>query len=113
MEAGRDQFLDAGNRLFASKGLRMTRNVADANLHCDWHIRREGRSNSPYHLDGKALAPFRIAAPLIIAHVGQRGPELADQVAIGRVNMDAIKICPCSSSCRLVVTSQGFFNFTP
>ena len=48
-------------------------------------------SDPAHDLDGEAVAVLRAAAPLVRAAVGARRAELADQVAVRSVDVDAVE----------------------
>jgi hypothetical protein len=67
--------------------------VHHAELHRQGLVGRHCRAYCPHHVNGEAGAALRRPAPVVIAAIGERGQKLADEVAVGPVDVHAVEAC--------------------
>ena len=55
------------------------------------HVVADGNTHALDQFDRKAMAPFLLSAPFVVAVVGSEDGELVDQVTFERHDLDAVK----------------------
>src|SRR5262249_22844497 len=86
-----DEPTRAGYRLVQREPGLLGNGVDKADLHRQRPIRRERGADPAHDLQGETVASLWRPAPIVRAPVRERGRELADQIAVGTVEVNAVE----------------------